>query len=63
MHYKLLLVKKKQFCEYVWGLVDNRIRYYESQNPFSHSHSTFTNNAEKLRRFLKFLGSNDKWNV
>lgn len=43
--------------------MQNRIRYFEQQDPFSSNHAIHVNNLDKLQQFQKYLKSIDKWNA
>lgn len=57
------LTTDEEFFSYVWQIVQNRIRHFEMQDPFSSSHATHKQNIEKLKQFQKYLQGIDKWNV
>jgi len=57
------LATDEDFFRHVWKIVQNRIKHYEVQNPFSSSHSIHRQSIEKLQQFQKYLDSKDKWNA
>lgn len=57
------LTREEDFYGHVWKIVQNRIRHYEMQDPFSSNHSIHRQNTERLQQFQKFLQSIDKWNA
>lgn len=54
---------EEDFYGHVWRIVQNRIRHFEMQDPFSSNHAIHRQNTEKLQQFQKFLQSIDKWNA
>jgi hypothetical protein len=54
---------EEDFYSHVWQIVQNRIRHFEMQDPFSSNHATHRQNTEKLRQFQKHLNGIDKWNA
>lgn len=57
------LTSEEDFFRHVWQIVQNRIKHYEIQNPFSQSHAIHRNNIEKLQQFQKYLKSIDVWDT
>lgn len=53
----------EDFFRHVWHIVENRIKHYEKQDPFSSSHTLHVQNIHKLQRFRKYLNSIDQWNA
>jgi hypothetical protein len=54
---------EEDFYGYVWQIVENRIRHFEQQNPFSSNHAMHITNLHKLQQFHKYLHSIYKWNA
>jgi len=54
--------QEQDFFHHVWMLVDNRMRHYESQDPFSPKHPLHLSNISHLKAFKSFLVSIDRWN-
>lgn len=52
-----------EFYSQVWQLVQNRIKHYETQDPFSRSHASHVNNIRNLQKFQKYLNRIDQWNA
>ncbi|TCC96784.1 hypothetical protein [Pedobacter psychroterrae] len=57
------LAIEEDFFRHVWQIVQNRIRHFEMQNPFSSNHAFHRQSTEKLLQFQKHLQSIDKWNA
>lgn len=57
------LTAEEDFYSHVWQIVQNRIRHFEMQDPFSSSHANHRQSTEKLKQFQKYLHSIDKWNA
>lgn len=57
------LTTEENFFSHVWQIVQNRIRHFEMQNPFSSKHAFHRQSTEKLLQFQKHLQSIDKWNA
>ncbi|RZK40911.1 MAG: hypothetical protein EOO90_13160 [Pedobacter sp.] len=57
------LTTEEDFYSHVWQIVQNRIRHFEMQDPFSSSHASHRQNTEKLQKFQKYLQDVDKWNA
>lgn len=53
----------KEFFRHVWHIIQNRIQYYEKQNPFSRNHAIHKRYIKKLQQFQKYLNSIDQWNA
>lgn len=66
-HLQYYLTKKtgteKEFLKYVWNTVQNRINFYQSQNPFSPKNPLYLSNIEKLEAFLECIAKRDRWNI
>ena len=54
---------EQDFFRHVWQIVDNRIKHYEVQDPFSRNHAIHRTSIEKLQQFQKYLNSIDEWNA
>ncbi|RYE27792.1 MAG: hypothetical protein EOP48_34230, partial [Sphingobacteriales bacterium] len=57
------LVSEDDFFHHVWQIVQNRIKHFEMQDPFSRNHAIHRQSIEKLQQFQKYLHSIDKWNA
>lgn len=57
------LASEEDFFRYAWQIVQNRIRHYEAQDPFSSNHAMHRQNLAKLQQFQKYLTNIDKWNA
>lgn len=57
------LTAEEDFYSHVWQIVQNRIKHFEMQDPFSSSHANHRQSTEKLLQFQKYLNSVDNWNV
>jgi hypothetical protein len=53
------IASEEDFFGHVWRIVQNRIRHYEMQDPFSANHAI---HKQKLQKFQRYLNSIDKWN-
>ncbi|MXV16534.1 hypothetical protein [Hufsiella ginkgonis] len=54
---------EREFFAHVWKIVNNRIRHYDSRDPFSGSHALHVANGEKLTAFKDYLVTMDHWKV
>lgn len=54
--------EERYFHECVNDIVTTRIKYYQSQNPFSKKHSTNIRSLESLGSFRNIFSKHDKWN-
>lgn len=57
------LASEEDFFRHAWQIVQNRIRHYEAQDPFSSKHAMHRQNLAKLQQFQKYLASIDGWNA
>lgn len=57
------LASEEDFFRHVWQIVQNRIRHYEMQDPFSRKHGSHRQSIEKLQQFQSYLNSIDQWNA
>ncbi|WP_448104167.1 hypothetical protein [Pedobacter panaciterrae] len=57
------LTGKEDFFRHVWQIVQNRIRHFEMQDPFSSNHAMHKLNIEKLQQFQEYLKRIDEWNA
>lgn len=57
------LESEEDFFRHVWQVVQNRIKHYEIQDPFSRNHAIHRQSIEKLQQFQKYLHSIDQWNA
>jgi hypothetical protein len=57
------IASEEDFFRHVWQIVQNRIRHYEMQDPFSANHAIHRASIEKLQKFQKYLNTIDKWNA
>jgi hypothetical protein len=57
------IASEEDFFRHVWQIVQNRIRHYEMQDPFSSNHAIHKASIEKLQKFQKYLDSIDLWNA
>jgi len=57
------LTSKEDFFRHVWRIVQNRIRHFEMQDPFSNNHAMHKLNIEKLQQFQEYLKRIDEWNA
>jgi hypothetical protein len=57
------LTSEEDFFGHVWHIVQNRIKHYEMQDPFSRNHAIHRASIEKLRRFQNYLKPIDQWNA
>lgn len=66
-HLQYYLSKKtgteKEFLKYVWNTVQNRINFFQSQNPYSSENPLYLSNIEKLEAFLECIAGRDRWNI
>lgn len=54
---------EEDFFRYVWQIVQDGIKHYKAQDPFSGNHALYRNNIEKLQQFQKHLTSIDQWDA
>jgi len=52
---------EKEFFNYVFITVQNRIKHYEGQDPHSSDHAKYMHRVQKLRLFQEYLNSINKW--
>jgi hypothetical protein len=57
------LTVEEDFFRHVWQIVENRIKHYRAQDPFSRNHAFHRNSIEKLCQFQKYLMGIDEWNA
>jgi len=57
------LMSEEDFFRHVWQIVQDRIKHYKAQDPFSRNHALYRNNIEKLQQFQKYLNSIDQWDA
>ncbi|WP_231427718.1 hypothetical protein [Pedobacter sp. Leaf250] len=57
------IAKKEDFFKHVWQTVENRVRHFEMQDPFSRQHALHKSNIQKLQAFHRYLDSIDEWNA
>lgn len=57
------LVSEADFFHHVWQIVQNRIKHFEQQDPFSSNHAFHRQSTQKLLQFQKYLNGIDKWNA
>jgi hypothetical protein len=57
------ITSEEDFFRHIWQIVQNRIKHYEAQDPFSGNHARHRKNVEKLQKFQSYLTSIDRWNA
>lgn len=57
------IASEEDFFRHVWQIVQNRIRHYEMQDPFSANHTIHKRSIKRLRQFQSYLNSIDRWNA
>ncbi|WP_113664303.1 hypothetical protein [Pedobacter nanyangensis] len=57
------IADEEEFFGQVWQLVDDRISYFRSKDPFDASHQNHLDNIAKLQQFQHFLDGIDQWNA
>ncbi|SMD16271.1 hypothetical protein [Pedobacter nyackensis] len=57
------LDSEEDFFRHVLRIVQNRIKHYELQDPFSRNHAMHRNSVQKLQQFQKYLNRIDQWNA
>lgn len=57
------LASEEDFFRYVWQIVQDGIKHYKAQDPFSRNHSLYRKNIEKLQQFQNHLTSIDQWDA
>jgi len=57
------LASEEDFFRYVWQIVEDGIKHYKAQDPFSRNHALYRNNIEKLQQFQNHLTGIDQWDA
>ncbi|MBB1643624.1 hypothetical protein [Sphingobacterium sp. UME9] len=55
--------REKIFFSHVWSIVNVRIGYFETKDPFSAKHPRYVSNIQKLKEFRDFLSNYDYNNM
>ncbi len=54
---------EKDFFSHVWSIVNARVSYFETRDPFSAKHPRYVSNIQKLKEFRDFLSNYDHDNM